>query len=83
MSNYAKFGNLVVLLKRRFYKNLLSIKTKSGHTIEGLKNTKVSDTFVEIIMKMYRDDAVDGLIKNISNTETGLHNSIVYMAISS
>jgi len=78
----AKFGNLVILLNKLFYKNILSLKTKSGHTIEGFKNTKVSDTdtFVEIIMKMYKDDNIDNLIKNLSNTETGLYNSILYMA---
>ena len=41
---YAKFGNLVILLNKLFYKNILSLKTKSGHTIDGLKNMKVSDT---------------------------------------
>jgi hypothetical protein len=29
------------------------MKTKTGHTIDEFKNTKVSDTLVEIIMKMY------------------------------
>jgi len=77
---YAKFGNLVILLNKLFYKNILSLKTKTGHTIDGLKNTKVSDTLVEIIMKMYRDENVDGLIKNLNSNETNLYNSILYMA---
>ena len=77
---YAKFGNLVILLNKLFYKNILSLKTKTGHTIDGLKNTKVSDTLVEIIMRMYRDENVDGLIKNLNSNETNLYNSILYMA---
>lgn len=77
---YAKFGNLVILLNKLFYKNILSLKTKTGHTIDGLKNTKVSDTFVEIIMRMYRDENVDGLIKNLNSNETNLYNSVLYMA---
>jgi len=77
---YAKFGNLVILLNKLFYKNILSLKTKTGHTIDGLKNTKISDTLVEIIMRMYRDENVDGLIKNLNSTETNLYNSILYMA---
>jgi len=77
---YAKFGNLIILLNKLFYKNILSLKTKTGHTIDGLKNTKVSDTLVEIIMKMYRDENVDSLIKNLNSNETHLYNSILYMA---
>lgn len=77
---YAKFGNLEILLNKLFYKNILSLRYKSGHSIEGFKNTKVSDTFVEIIMKMYKDENIDGLVKNLSTTETGLYNSILYMA---
>ena len=77
---YAKFGNLIILLNKLFYKNILSLKTKAGHTIDGLKNTKVSDTLVEIIMKMYREENVDSLIKNLNSNETHLYNSILYMA---
>ena len=77
---YAKFGNLVILLNKLFYKNILSLKTKTGHTIDGFKNTKVSDTLVEIIMKMYRDENVDSLIKNLSSNETNIFNSILFMA---
>ena len=77
---YAKFGNLVILLNKLFYKNILSLKTKTGHTIDGFKNTKVSDTLVEIIMRMYRDENVDGLIKNLNSNETNIYNSILYMA---
>lgn len=77
---YAKFGNMVILLNKLFYKNILSLKTKTGHTIDGFKNTKVSDTFVEIIMRMYRDENVDNLIKNLNSSETNIYNSILYMA---
>ena len=76
----AQFGNLIILLNKLFYKNILSLKTKSGHNIDGLKNTKVSDTFVEIIMKLYYNEDVSNLIKNLSTIETQLYNSILYMA---
>jgi hypothetical protein len=77
---YAKFGNLVILLNKLFYKNILSLKTKTGHTIDGFKNTKVSDTLVEIIMRMYREENVDNLIKNLNSNEINIYNSILYMA---
>lgn len=77
---YAKFGNLVIALNKLFYKNILSLKTKTGHKIDGLKNTKVSDTFVEIIMKLYNNEDISNLVKNLSTIETQLYNSILYMA---
>ncbi len=54
----------------------MSLKTKPGHTIDGFKNMKVSDTLVEIIMKMYRDESVDGLNQNLDSNKTTLYNSI-------
>jgi hypothetical protein len=77
---YAKFGNLIIFLQKLFYKNILCLKTKAGHTIDGLKNTKVSDNFVEIIIKLYKEETVDSLVKHLTKTETNLLNSILYMA---
>ncbi len=37
---FSKFGNPVILLKDIFIKNILSLKTKTGHTIDGLKTRK-------------------------------------------
>jgi hypothetical protein len=58
---HGKIGKLIILLNKLFYKNILSLKYKSGHSIKynsgnskNLKNTKVSDAFVEIIMELYK-----------------------------
>ena len=77
---YSKFGNLVMLLNKLYYKNILSIKTNRHHAIDGLNSTKVSDTFVEIIMKLYYHENVDDLIKKLNTDEKNLLNSILYMA---
>ena len=77
---YSKFGNLVMLLNKLYYKNILSIKTNRHHAIDGLNSTKVSDTFVEIIMKLYYHEDVDSLIKKLNTDEKNLLNSILYMA---
>jgi hypothetical protein len=77
---YSKFGNLVMLLNKIYYKNILSIKTNRHHAIDGLNSTKVSDTFVEIIMKLYYHENVESLIKKLSTDEKNLLNSILYMA---
>ena len=77
---YSKFGNLVMLLNKLYYKNILSIKTNRHHAIDGLNSTKVSDTFVEIIMKLYYHEDVKSLIKKLNTDEKNLLNSILYMA---
>ena len=45
-----KFGKLVILLDKLYYKNILAAKHHNMISIVGLKNTKVSDKFVKIIM---------------------------------
>jgi hypothetical protein len=65
----ADFGNKKILLNKLFYRNILSIKDKKGHSVEKLPNTTVSDEFVKIIMMAYNDPDQNKLIKNIQNLE--------------
>jgi len=46
----AQFGKNIILLKKLYYNNILSIKDRNLHNIEGLKNVPVSDNLVKIIM---------------------------------
>lgn len=46
----AQFGKNIILLKKLYYNNILSIKDRNLHNIEGIKNIPVSDNFVKIIM---------------------------------
>ena len=45
-----QFGKNIILLKKLYYNNILSIKDRNLHNIEGIKNVPVSDDFVKIIM---------------------------------
>ena len=45
-----QFGKNIILLKKLYYNNILSIKDRNLHNIEGIKNIPVSDNFVKIIM---------------------------------
>ena len=49
------FGNKQLLLNKLYYKNILSVKDKRGHSIEKLPNIRVSDDFVKIIMMLCDD----------------------------
>lgn len=80
LPEYAYFGNIVIMLRKLYYKNILSVKTKSGRSIDGLNNSKVSNSFVDIIMDMYANKDVSSSIKALNNDERNLINSIIYQA---
>jgi hypothetical protein len=58
----SSFGKNKILLNKLFYRNILSVKDKKGHSVENLPNTVVSDDFVKIIINMSNND-----IKNFIN----------------
>ena len=78
--NHGQFGKLVILLNKLYYKNMLSLKHQSGHSIQGFPAIKVSDKFVEIIMGIYNDNNVANLAKNLNTDEKNLLDSILFMA---
>lgn len=49
------FGNKQILLNKLYYRNVLSVKDKKGHSVEKLPNIVVSDDFVKIIMMLCDD----------------------------
>jgi len=54
----AMLGNAQILLNKLYYKSLLVLKDKKGHNINGFPSMKVSEQFVNIIMKLYRGDTI-------------------------
>ena len=66
--------------RKLYYKNILSVKMKNGHSIEGLHNTKVSNLFVDIIMDMYKNKNISSALKSLNTHEQHLMNSILFQA---
>ena len=79
------FGKIAMDLNKLFYQNILSIKRHNGNKIIGHKNKRVSDNFVDIIMKMFENKPVtQSDLKNIKDerllydnliVQSGLHKS--------
>ena len=75
------FGKLVLLLDKLYYKNILAVKHHNMISIVGLKNTKVSDKFVKIIMNI-----IDNIhpttqeINGLSTQEKQLYDRLIYLA---
>ena len=79
------FGKISLDLNKLFYQNVLSIKRHNGNKIIGHRNKRVSDNFVDIIMKMFENKPItQSDIKNIKDerllydnliVQSGLHKS--------
>ncbi len=80
LPEYAYFGDIVIMLSKLYYDNLLSVKMKSGRAVEGFRNAKVSDFFADIIMDMYANRDVSTLIKDLSLDDKNLMNSVLFQA---
>ena len=78
---FQKLGKITILLHKLFYKNTLSVKDRSLHSIEGLKNAVVSDKFVQIIMNLIDDKPIQKEAINSLNTrEKQLYNQVLYLS---
>ena len=79
------FGKISLDLNKLFYQNILSIKRHNGNKIIGHRNKRVSDNFVDIIMKMFENKPItQSDLKNIKDerllydnliVQSGLHKS--------
>ena len=75
------FGKLVLLLDKLYYKNILAVKHHNMISIVGLKNTKVSDKFVKIIMNMIDNiNPTTQEINGLSTQEKQLYDRLIYLA---
>ncbi len=78
---HMEFGNAISLTYKWFYKNTLSLKGKSLNSIEGLKNTPLSDKFVEILMNICDGKNVPkNVIDTFSDDEKALLNQVLHLS---
>ena len=62
------FGKIALDLNKLFYQNVLSIKRHNGNKIIGHKNKRVSDNFVDIILKLFENKPItQSDLKNIKD----------------
>ena len=75
------FGKLVLLLKKLYYKNILAVKHHNMISIVGLKNTKVSDKLVKILMGMVEGSHPQAFELNaLSINEKQLYDRLIQLA---
>lgn len=77
----ATFGKNIILLKKLYYNNILSIKDRNLHNIEGIKNVPVSDNFVKIIMDIVTKQKPSLYnINKLSSDEKELYNILLLIS---
>ena len=59
VDKFVEFGNLILLLRKLYDTNVLSIKDKTGINIPGIPNQKVNDNFVNLILKIVNNEDVN------------------------
>jgi hypothetical protein len=75
------FGKIVLLLHKLYYKNILSIQNKNGLKLAGFKNTPISDGFVNIVMKLCRNQEPNFQdMNNLKASEKDLFDSLLQVA---
>jgi hypothetical protein len=71
------FGKNIILLKKLYYNNILSVKNKKMHAIEYFTNVKVSDKFVDVILQMCKNSKPN--INNLTQDEKQLLDTLLHV----
>jgi hypothetical protein len=72
------FGKIALDLNKLFYQNILSIKRHNGNKIIGHRNKRVSDNFVDLILKLFENKPItQSDLKNIKDEQMIYDNLIV------
>jgi hypothetical protein len=74
------FGKINLLLDKLYYKNVLAIKDKNMQNIQGIPNKRVSNEFVDLIMKIINDvsETTKEDIYSLDEKEQELYNILMY-----
>ena len=78
---FAKLGKAVIMPKKLFYENVLSLAMANGSKFPGFKNVKVSEKFVEIIMQLLKGTKPNyNVLKLLDIPEREIYDQMVYLA---
>jgi hypothetical protein len=73
------FGRCKLHLYKLYYDNEFVLKDSSGFNIPGLRNVKVSDEFVELIMKIHNKENISqSFINKLSKGEQDLYDLVIF-----
>ena len=81
LPQFCTLGKVLVRLDRLYYKNILSVLTKTKSNITGFKPCPVSDEFVNIVMKLCKKiQPTMADIKALKLNEKELYDTLLYIS---
>ena len=81
LQKFSKLGKAVIMTKKLFYENILSLCMENGSKFPGFKNVKVSERFVEIIMQLLKGNKPSShTLKQLDSHERELFDQMIYLA---
>ena len=82
LPRYADFGKLLILLRKLYLENILSIRWKSKTNVAGFTHVKVSEDFVQIILNMMQGNSPTRMdIGNLTTQERHLYDRLISIAM--
>ena len=78
----AEFGKLIINLHKLYYNNILSVKYKNGISVPAIKNTLISDNFVNLLFNLIQNNIkpTKDDINNLKVNEHNLYNELIFLA---
>ena len=81
LPDYAQFGKCLILVRKLFYDNILSLVSAKKKQFKGFKTVKVSEKFVELIMQMlkgYKPTSKD--LKSLDAKEREIYDELIQLS---
>lgn len=80
---FINFGDIILYLHKLYFKNILSVKSKQStqlRRIDFFNNAKVSDLFVDIVLRIIRGEKYNDLLDNLKINEKELLDQLLSTA---
>jgi hypothetical protein len=75
-----QFGDVIIMLNKLYYHNILSVSRLDGVKINGFKNKRVSDDFVMCIINILDNENYHKELNKLSSTERILLDNLLKLA---
>jgi hypothetical protein len=77
----AMIGRVKINPRALYYDNMLVLLHENGHHFQGFRNTKVSDAFVNVIMKLMNDEEISSKdVADLELAEKPLFDHFLYLS---
>lgn len=77
---YCDFGKVKIMMHKLYYNNILSVKDKNNINIPGFKNHRVTNKFVNVIMKICNGEDFINEYNKLSKSDIEVYNQLIFLS---